>query len=261
MSRRIAQDDAPISTETPVDVQPAPVGKALGAETAPRDALTQNRALAEALLEQQEAGELATPEAAESPAEYLQDQAETARRVAARERELLKQEAQLQRRQREEISRAQLEHRRPRPITASPFDARPDPSLVMDDDGKPAGQPGTHKRIARLVEAGGSDGNFRQSRRRVGELQNWGYRIVKSRVTDKPIVNEFGVLMECPPEAEGERKAFHGRRLVSERDVDEARLHQIIEDHNREEGTEAVRFYRDDHEHTAGSGYGPRRGR
>lgn len=210
---------------------------------APVDTLEANQRLAERVMEQFEAGAFNRPE---TPVEAAREQRQVQGEVTRTERELLKQEALNQRKQREEFMRAAREHRMPRAVTASPFDAMPDPTLILDEDGQPAGTPGHHKKHVRMV-----DDVLRESSGRVGQMAVWGYKPVKSRVTGKPIATQFGLLMECPPKAEGQRRAFHGRRVVSEQLANEKRLDAAIESVNREFGGEAIRPFRD-REHTAG---------
>lgn len=210
---------------------------------APLDTLEANQRLADRVLEQFEAGAFARPPA---PAAAVREVNTVQSEVARTERELLQQEARNQKLQRQEFMRAAGEGRLPRAVTASPFDAMPDPTLILDEDGEPAGTPGYHKKHVRMV-----DDVLRESSGRVSNMAVWGYRPVKSRVTGKPIATQFGLLMECPPEAEGQRRAFHGRRVVSEQLANERRLDAAIDSVNQEFGTEAIRPFRD-REHTAG---------
>lgn len=204
------------------------------------------QAFAEHLAEQFDEADFETPDA--DYAKAISDHRQVQASVAKTEREYLIQEARNQKRQREEFMAAAHDRRLPRAVTTSPFDAFPSDAIPMDEDGEPAGTAGFHKRRVRLV-----DHDRRETNGRVGEMAKWGYRPVKSRVTGKVITDRFGMLMECSPEGEGRRRAYYGRRTVSEDVADrEKELHAVIDGVNREFGMEAMRPFKDQSRHTAG---------
>jgi hypothetical protein len=211
----------------------------------PKDVTAQYRDMAEQVTQRFEAGEF--DRAIESPQQARQDAEEARKKAAERERELLTLEAQRQRQQREEFIRAAQDHRLPRAVGASPFDGMGAGDVMLDEDGTPAGTPGYVKRRVRMV-----DSTLRMSNLRIQEFARWGYRPIKSRVSGKTLADERGIYMEAPPERDGERRAFYGRRVVSETLADrKQQFESAIDSANRELGQEAFRPYTSS-DHTAG---------
>lgn len=128
--------------------------------------------------------------------------------IARSERSLLLQEARVQRARREEVEAALRERRKVRPVLGSPIEMAFDEATPINRDGTPAGTPGHYKRWVRLI---GQDGQPTDTR--VGEFRRAGYRPVKDQ-NGRPIVEPFGMLMECTPEAEGRRRAYHASTVV-----------------------------------------------
>lgn len=216
----------------PITTQPTAVAASM---------LAQNQALAEAFVNQ-------PPRELQKETDPLADLEATRKRVAVAEKKLLKEELKLKQQQQEEFLAARREKRKVRPIRAARTSTALDRTVIMDDDGRPAGDPKMHKRIVRLV-----DGNERPSNSRAGEMKHWGYEPVKSRVTGKPIVSEFGMLMQCSPEAEAARRVYHEKDLVAQNgslDDREEELDAQAELANRQFGSRAFKTFRGE-EHRA----------
>ena len=211
----------------------------------PKDVTAQYREMADQVTARFEAGEF--DRVIESPQQARQDADAARKKAQARERELLVLEAESQREQRAEFIRAAKDHRLPRAVGASPFDAMGAGDVMLDEDGTPAGDPGMVKRRVRMV-----DSTLRMSNLRIQEMARWGYRPIKSRVSGKTLADERGIFMEAPPERDGERRAYYGRRVVTESIADQKKQYEhAIDGVNRELGQEAFRPFASS-DHTAG---------
>lgn len=236
-----AKSELELLQEQTVDPELPQAPQAGVAPQAPHDVAAIAQKTAEDFVAAYARGDVDKPGLEEKSGAELLDEIESVqKKVEKRKAVLLAQEAEEQRRIREEVDRARKEKRPIRPVRSRSINTALDQSIILDKDGKPAGTPGFQKRHVRLV-----DSREMPSYARAGELARAGYKPIISRVDGKPLADQLGLKMEIDPDLEAARKAHHEQSVVKLEDMEE-KFAESVEQGNRALGRRALSVIRPD---------------
>lgn len=231
-------------TQQPEEIFGDSAMQAAANEIAARQNSAEEDAVAKAMevLETLEATPAVTPRVEASIDDYAKAQAAARKRLEATERELLIAQMTKDRERREAMAQALKNGQRIIPTRAHSMDAEPSADTPFDSDGRPAGRPDTLKRLAKL-----SDHEDRQTGQYVSQWAAIGYKVVKDRLTGRPIANQLGLLMEIEPDLLAKFKAAKAARTVSENEFPGADgrkgLQSIIDHANRAVGASTFKLF------------------
>lgn len=188
-------------------------------------------------------GTLQPENSAEADALAILEQSQ--KQVDAHRAQLLREELGLREQHQREFQRALAEKRPLPPIRTRLRAHQIDQSVPIDKDGKLIAEKGKVYRLVRLT-----DGEGRTNYQRANQLAQWGYKPVESKVDGAPVTQWTSMWMEAPAEAEGERKAYHEKDLVTADKKQRTQWEHAVESANRGFGQEAFRpFAAEEHGH------------
>ncbi len=232
LEEQLARATAAMQAEAAtLPVQPDPTGRPIGI---PIDTHSQYQEIARGVMD------LSTPMLEDVPEVDQEERRRTQEKVDAAAHEILLEEADRRRAVRREFEQAARQHRPVRPIAANRHSTIADETIIYGKDGDRLGTPGWVYRWVRLVDA-----RERLSNARAGYFRSHGWSPIVDPATGEPVVSQFGMAMEAPPEAEGRRKGEAMRAVVPVENMED-QLEEALETTNSRSGKRIGRVIRGD---------------